>query len=257
MFVVRRQLRVSGGRSIASFSTGSIIHKKQDSVKFTSPQEHIEEQKLNKVAEQQYQQTLLQEDFEYNPKYVSESKVNPITGRPIPINVELLKYKPITLKPTHGNEVATIKFRGYEEDSLIRAGEFALRSAFYLGIPTSNLTSLKTEKRLYTVIKSPFAQAKTKQNFHRVTFNKTITAFDANPEVIDLWLSYINKHSIEGVKYEAKMITNESLDFSKELQSLDEIELSSTYNELNDPIGNKVKELLQSDNFKQFLKESK
>ncbi|KAK6205643.1 mitochondrial ribosomal protein S10 [Scheffersomyces amazonensis] len=253
--IVRRQM---ARPSMRSFMTSSIWNQKSETnVNFKSPEEYIEQQKINRIEEQQYRQTLLGEKFEYNPKYLSETKTDAISGRPIPINVELLKYKPLRLEPTEGNEIATIKLQGYDENSLIRAGEFALRAAFYLGIPTSPLNTLKTEKRLYTVIKSPFAQAKTKQNFHRTTFKKSLIAYDADPEVIDLWLSYINKYKIEGVQYAASITTTETLEFSKQLENLKEIEFPQAYDEMNDPIANKVKDLLKSDTFKKYLNESK
>ncbi|KAK6459763.1 mitochondrial ribosomal protein S10 [Scheffersomyces xylosifermentans] len=257
--VIRRSFGTFSPVYNSSSSGPETTSDDKKSAKFSTPQEYIEQKKLERAQEEIFQQNLLEEEFKYQPKYISPNEVDPITGRPIPINVELLKYKPLNLPKTHGHEVAKLKFRGYNEDSLIRAAEFAARSAYYLGIPTNKITSLKTEKRLYTVIKSPFAQAKTKQNFHRTTFNKELVAFDANPEVLDLWLSFVNKHAIEGVEYKASMTTHESLDYNKQIDALaaDEFELPQAYEGTTDPVAKKVEELLKSDTFKQFLEEKK
>ncbi|EAZ63660.2 Mitochondrial ribosomal protein S10 [Scheffersomyces stipitis CBS 6054] len=244
-------------RQFSSFTP--VFKEAGQSEKFSTPQEYVEHKKKADLEEQAYRHNLLQNEFKYEPKYISANEVDPVTGRPVPINVELLKYKPLQLKQTHGHEVAKIKFRGYDEDNLIRAGEFATRSAYYLGIPTSKLTTKKTEKRLYTVIKSPFAQAKTKQNFHRTTFNKELVAYDANPEILDLWLSFINKYAIEDVSYKATMTTSESLDYNKEMDALasEDYTLPNAYNDITDPVAKKVEELLKSDTFKKLLEEEK
>jgi len=242
-----------GGSASRSLSTG--LFRFQKASKFVSPQQFVDNKASEQADHEQFTQSMLAKSFEYDPKCLSDSTVNPVTNRPIPLNVELLKFKPINLPQTHGHQVAQIKFRGYDEDTLIRAGEFVARSAYYFGIATSKLTSLKTEKRLYTVIKSPFAQAKSKENFHRTTFNKVITAYDANPEVIDLWLSYVNKYAFDGVQYKATITTHESLDFSAQLDDLSpqNVSMPQAYTDTSDPIAAKVNELLKSDTFKDLL----
>ena len=150
--------------------------------------------------------------------------------------------------------MATLTIRGYDEDNLIRVGEFALRTAYYMGIPMSPLMALKTEKRLYTVIKSPFAQAKTKQNFHRVTYKKKLVAYDANPEIIDLWLSYINKNKFTDVEYKATVSSYESLNYHEELKSLKEFNLPDAYEGIEDPVAKKVQNYLNLSHSKTFVK---
>lgn len=225
---------------------------------FLTPNEFVQKKRQEEVEDLQFKQSLLQDQLEYNPKTITSNKLEKESNRPVPLNVELLKYKPIRLPQTHGHEVAELKFRGYEEEELIRASEFAARAAFFLGIPCSPVKSLKTEKRLYTVIKSPFAQAKTKENFHRVTYNRKLTAYDANPEVVDMWLSYVNKHAFDKVKYLAQIQTKEQLDFVETLDKLTskDMKLPEAYSsDSSDPIAAKVQELLKSDTFKKFFDE--
>lgn len=229
---------------IRLFSTRSRVFK-------LSPNEYMDKVKQEKIENEQFKQALSQDQQEYNPQILSSHNLT--NKRPTPINVELLKYKPLRLPKTHGDEVATLTLRGYEEEELIRLGEFALRTAYYMGIPMSPLETLKTDKRLYTVIKSPFAQAKTKQNFHRITYNKKLVAYDANPEIIDLWLSYLNKYKFPNVEYKATVVSYESLNYADELKTLNEFKLPEAYEGLEDPVANKVQELLNSSSFKDHL----
>ncbi|ODV79401.1 mitochondrial ribosomal protein S10 [Suhomyces tanzawaensis NRRL Y-17324] len=248
---------IKRGLTTSTATLQNIAKGSQKSKKFLTPEELTQAKQSEQVEEAIYQEGLLNGEFKYVPRYLSANKVDPVTSRPVPINVELLKYKPITLPQTHGHQVAKLDLKGYDEDNLIRASEFAARAAYYLGIPTSKVTTKKTEKRLYTVIKSPFAQAKTKQNFHRVTYHREIVAYDANPEVVDLWLSLINKHALRDVDYKGTVTTYEALDFNQQLDQLTEkeVKLPEAYDDVNDPIAAKVQELLKSDTFKKFLKE--
>lgn len=227
----------------------------QNSQKFLTPTELVEQKRAQEAEDQSFRQSLLQDSLEYTPKLIPENVIDPVSKRPVPLNVELLNYKPIRLPQTHGHEVAHLKFRGYDEKALIRASEFAARAAFYLGIPCSPVKKMKTEKRLYTVIRSPFAQAKSKENFHRVTFNKQLIAYDANPEVVDLWLSYVNKNAFEQVNYLVQVHTREGTDFAEQLEKLtsEDMKLPEAYADTTDAVAARVAELLKSDTFKQYL----
>lgn len=230
----------------------------KSSKKFLSPDQYVAKVAEEKAQNEQFHQLLLAENYEYQPKILKTSHITTNSNQPIPLNVELLQYKPLRLPQTHGHKVAQISFKGYDNDDLLRASEFAARAAFYLGIPCSKIEMKKTEKRLYTIIRSPFAQAKSKENWWRVTYHQELNAFDTNPEVLDLWISYINKNAIEGVKYEAQIHTQESLDFAENLAKLEakDIKLSSAYSEgSEDPVSKKVQELLSSDEFKNALQQ--
>ncbi|RCK64433.1 37S ribosomal protein S10, mitochondrial [Candida viswanathii] len=230
---------------IRGFSTRTRVFK-------ISPAQYVEKVKQKKIEDAQFRESLVEGHPKYEPQLLSTHDKD---GKPFPLNVELLKYKPLRLPKTHGHEVATLTMKGYDDDDLIRMGEFAMRAAYFLGIPMSGLTPLKTQKRLYTVIKSPFAQAKTKQNFHRVTYARKLIAYDANPDVIDLWLSYINRYKFADIEYSASLMSHEPLNYVDELAKLDEFKLPEAYNGIEDPVAKKVESLLKSDKFKKYLKE--
>lgn len=220
--------------------------------KFLTPEQLVQKRADERENSAAFVASLRLHKEEYAPKTLGEDSVNAKTGRPVPLNVRLLQYKPMQLPQTHGVRVATVDFRGYDESELFRAGEFAARAAYFLGIPCKRLKKLKTEKRLYTVIRSPFAQAKSKENFHRITYNRRLEAFDANAELVDLWLSYINKHAIDKVEYSVKIFAHEPLDFAAKLDTA-EMALPEEYASGEDPVGQKVAELLQSESFKKHL----
>ena len=233
--------------------------EKRSAKKFSTPQELVEKRKAEELESQQFSENLLNKKFEFEPKILQPNVTNDVTKRPLPINVELLKYKPLKLTPTHGHKVAEIKFSGYEEREVLRMAEFSARAAFYLGIPASDIEKIKTEKKLYTVIRSPFAQAKSKENFFRTTYKRKLVVYDANPEVVDLWLSYINNYAPESISRQALVFTRESLDFAETMSKLgaEEISLPQAYqNNMDDPVGKKVQELLGSDAFKESMKGS-
>ncbi|RKP29130.1 ribosomal protein S10 [Metschnikowia bicuspidata] len=225
---------------------------------FLTPNQLVAKKAEEKARNEQFHESLLAEKFEYEPKILIKNPPFTNDRKPIPLNVELLQYKPLRLPQTHGHKVAELSFKGYDNDDLLRASEFAARAAFYLGIPVSKIEMKKTKKRLYTIIRSPFAQAKSKENWWRVTYHQGLTAFDANPEVIDLWISYINKNAIDGVKYEAQIPTKEALNFAEQLKNLEakDIQMLAAYTEgSEDPVSKKVQELLGSEEFKKALEE--
>lgn len=240
---------------VRTFRTGALLGNKAASKKSLTPKQLVEKTKAEAAENARFTASLLSQKTEYKPKIVTPNVVNEESKRPVPLNVELLQYKPLRLPQTHGHKVAELKFRGYQEQDILRASEFAARAAYFLGIPCSAVETLKTEKRLYTVIRSPFAQAKSKENFHRVTYNRKVTAFDANPEVVDLWLSYVNKHAVENVSYKAQVFTRELLDFADKLGKLtaNDVALPEAYADSSDPVAVKVQELLKSDAFKEHL----
>ena len=249
--------RVAGSRNFAkyAFTLKEQNPNLQGQRKYSNPEEYISQKNTEKVENEAYRKNLLGDEFRYDPRCLSEHHIDPVTKRPVPLNVRLLQYEPIQLPKTHGDEVANLVFKSYDEEKLTRASEFAARAASYLGIPCSKIKKLKTDKRLYTVIRSPFAQAKSKENFHRITYARKLEAFDATAEVVDLWLSFVNKYAIDGVQYNATFHSYESLDFNEKLDALGagDLNMPEAYSDSEDPIAKKVSEILNTDSFKQYL----
>ncbi|KZT67552.1 ribosomal protein S10 [Daedalea quercina L-15889] len=100
---------------------------------------------------------------------------------------------------THGVPVATIHFRSYHLELLNQFTHFSAHAAAALGIPISKTIGLPTERTLWTVIRGPFVHKKTQENFQRLTHKRLIKAWDADMEVIDRWVKYLEEHMLAGV----------------------------------------------------------
>ncbi|KZO97400.1 hypothetical protein CALVIDRAFT_461179, partial [Calocera viscosa TUFC12733] len=76
---------------------------------------------------------------------------------------------------------------------------FVRHSTVSLGIPSSGVRPLPTQRRLWTVIKGPFVHKKAQENFVRLTRKRAITVLDTNPQVIEMYFSYLHAHALSGV----------------------------------------------------------
>jgi small subunit ribosomal protein S10 len=100
---------------------------------------------------------------------------------------------------THGIPVATIHFRSYIPELLPLATHFATHAAAALAIPVSKVVPLPTKRSLWTVLKGPFIYKKNQENFERKVHKRYIKAWDADPEVVQKWVTYLCKHALGGV----------------------------------------------------------
>ena len=106
---------------------------------------------------------------------------------------------PYYLPKTHGIPVATFHFRSYHPKLLDFFVHFASHAATALGIPISKPVHLPTERRLWTVLRGPFVHKKSQENFERRTHKRVVKAWDANPEVVDMLVQYLQRHIAPGV----------------------------------------------------------
>ncbi|KAJ3838507.1 hypothetical protein F5878DRAFT_641938 [Lentinula raphanica] len=100
---------------------------------------------------------------------------------------------------THSIPAGSITFYSHHPKLLALFTHFASHAASSLAIPISKVIMLPTERSLWTVIRAPFAYKKSQENFERKTHKRMIKAWDADPEVIDRWVKYLEKHSMGGV----------------------------------------------------------
>lgn len=189
---------------------------------------------------------------QYSPRVYTREEVLTTTKTPFPINVELNYYAPLRHELRHGHKVAEIQFRAYDFENIEFLADFASRAAYYLNIPLSGVIPLPTRRERWTVIRAPFVHAKSKENFLRLTHKRVLKAYDATPEVVDLWVSYIAKHSNSGVGIKVSTFQREPVELAQELDktaigSLDSLAVG------NDAIGKRVKELLQDPVFKRHI----
>lgn len=52
---------------------------------------------------------------------------------------------------------------------------------------------------MWTVLKGPFVHKKNQENFERRVHKRAIKAYDADPEVVERWIKYLESHTMGGV----------------------------------------------------------
>lgn len=178
-----------------------------------------------------------------------------VHDRPMPVNVEALYHAPLKLPIEHGDLVADLQLRAYDNENLDFYSDFVLRAGYYLGMPLTGPKPLPTRRERWTVIRSPFAQAKSKENFERHTHKRLIRVWDTNPEIVQIWLSYISKHAITGVGMKCNVYQRSGL--SLNMEELGESSLPQAAEggskTIDEAVGEKVLELLNSPEFKKHL----
>ncbi|KAF8193785.1 hypothetical protein BJ912DRAFT_1057459 [Pholiota molesta] len=88
-------------------------------------------------------------------------------------------HKPFFHPRTHDIPVANIHFRSHHVRFLNLFTHFASHAASALGIPAS--------------------QVKSQENFERKVHKRAIKAWDAHPQVVQRWITYLRTHAMPGV----------------------------------------------------------
>lgn len=173
-------------------------------------------------------------------------------AKPLPVNVEAVYHASLKLPVEHGDLVADLQLRSYDNENLDFYSDFILRAGYYLGMPLTGPKPLPTRRERWTVIRSPFAHAKSKENFERHTHKRLIRVWDSNPDVVQIWLSYISKHAITGVGMKCNVYQKSPI--ALELDSDATLPQNNTpANSMDEAVGDKVLELLNSPDFKRHL----
>ncbi|OWB73215.1 hypothetical protein B5S31_g2949 [[Candida] boidinii] len=208
---------------------------------------------------------LLETLSNYKPRTTTDEIEVRDSSRPIPINTELNYYAPFKHEVKYGDLKAEVTFRCFDDRNLDFFCDFALRAAYYLGMPTTGPKPLPTRRERWTVNRAPFVNAKSKENFERRTHSRLIKVWDSNSEVVDLWLGFLKKNSVWGVGVKAHLYSDEPLQVSKLMDSLPESgkvlsDMAATLESLNkesqSPVAQRVIELLEDPLFAKHLSAS-
>ena len=129
----------------------------------------------------------------------------------VPPNVLAAFRTPLRHKPTHGIPVASLQMRSYSVRNLEFYADFAVRAAYWLGLPCSGPVPLPKKIERWTVPKSPFIFKKSMENFERITRRRLLTIYDGDPEVVEIWLAFLRKWQFYGVGMKANVWQFEGL----------------------------------------------
>jgi small subunit ribosomal protein S10 len=91
----------------------------------------------------------------------------------------------------HNVPVAIIHFRSHSPRLLHLFTHSTTHAAASLAIPVSQLVYLPMQHSLWTVPKGPLAHKKSQENFEQKVHKCAIKTWDANEQVVGLWLKYL------------------------------------------------------------------
>jgi small subunit ribosomal protein S10 len=119
--------------------------------------------------------------------------------------LQALHLKPLKREAQYGIPSCDLQLRSYSLQPLDFFCDFALRAAYYLGLPAYGPVPLPRITQRWTVPRSHFIFKKSQENFERITLRRLIQIKDGNPETVQLWLAYLRKHQYYGIGMKANM----------------------------------------------------
>ncbi|KAJ2392401.1 mitochondrial 37S ribosomal protein rsm10 [Coemansia sp. RSA 2559] len=129
----------------------------------------------------------------------------------------LYKKAPRVAK-THGIRVCRVAFHTFQLERIDFYMDFAIRAAYYLGIPIAGPVSMPINVRRWTVLKSPFVHKSSMEVFERRTHKRLMVLYDADMEVVKKWLEYINENIPVGIGMKYWLIEHETLGISEQIE---------------------------------------
>lgn len=123
----------------------------------------------------------------------------------MPRSLEALYLQPLRREAEYGVPSCDLQLRSYSVRNLEFFCDFALRAAYYLGLPAFGPVPLPRMIERWTVPKSHFIFKKSQENFERVTLRRLIQIKDGHPETVQLWLAFLQKHAYYGIGMKANV----------------------------------------------------
>lgn len=134
----------------------------------------------------------------------------------LPRSVELLYLSPLKRQAKYGVPSCDLQLRSYSVPNLEFFCDFALRAAYYLGLPASGPIPLPRITQRWTVPKSNFIHKKSQENFERITLRRLIQIKDGHPETVQIWLAFLQKYAYYGIGMKANVWEFSKLGKSRE-----------------------------------------
>ncbi|KAF4954092.1 hypothetical protein FGADI_5519 [Fusarium gaditjirri] len=141
-----------------------------------------------------------------------------------PRSIQALHLKPLKREAEHGIPSCDLQLRSFSVQPLEFFSDFALRAAYYLGLPAYGPVPLPRITERWTVPRDNFIFKKSQENFERKTLRRLIQIRDGNPETVQVWLAYLRKHQLYGVGMKANMWEFSELGVGKTMDALPDAE---------------------------------
>lgn len=163
-------------------------------------------------------QTKTPEDLDKAPASQSSltedsDEAEPYVRRPRAL--QAIYLKPLKRKAIFGVPACDLQLRSYGARHIDFFADFALRAAYYLGLPASGPVPLPRITERWTVPRSNFIFKKSQENFERITIRRLIQIQDANTESVEIWLAFLRKHAYYGIGMKANVWQYEKLGVGK------------------------------------------
>lgn len=129
----------------------------------------------------------------------------------LPRSVQAIYLKPLKRRAEYGLPTCDLQLRSYSVRNLEFVADFALRAAYYLGLPAAGPIPLPRITERWTVPRSNFIFKKSQENFERITLRRLIQIQDGHPETVEIWLAFLRKHAYYGVGMKANVWQHEEL----------------------------------------------
>ncbi|KJR88675.1 mitochondrial 37S ribosomal protein RSM10 [Sporothrix schenckii 1099-18] len=153
------------------------------------------------------------------PTKSTTTESGPTDNARVPRSVQALYLAPLRREAEYGVPSADLQLRSYSRRGLILFSDFALRAAYYLGLPAFGPVPLPRITERWTVPRSHFIHKKSQENFERITSRRLIQIRDGNPETVQIWLAFLRKHAYPGIGMKANMWEFEKLGVGKAMDA--------------------------------------
>ncbi|KAI1317628.1 hypothetical protein F5Y16DRAFT_414589 [Xylariaceae sp. FL0255] len=149
----------------------------------------------------------------------SVNEAKPTAQPRYPRSVQALYLQPLRRQAEFGVPSCDLQLRSYSIPNLEFFCDFALRAAYYLGLPAFGPVPLPKITERWTVPRSHFIFKKSQENFERITRRRLIQIRDGHPETVQVWLAFLQKHAYYGIGMKANMWEYCSLDVGKQMDA--------------------------------------
>lgn len=169
-----------------------------------------------------------------------------------PINVRAVHLRPFRRAPEVGIPVCDLQLRTYSVRGLLLFSDFAVRAAYYMGLPARGPVPLPRITERWTVPRANFIFKKSQENFERITLRRLIQIQDGHPDVVKAWLAFLQKHAYHGIGMKANIYEFESLESA--CRAGYDLEQSDFSRRREGPMLEKVNEILAGKGYKEAMR---
>ncbi|KAH7308242.1 ribosomal protein S10 domain-containing protein [Stachybotrys elegans] len=174
-----------------------------------------------------------------------------------PRSLQALHLQPLQRTAEYGIPSCDLQLRSFSLQPLDFFADFALRAAYYLGLPAFGPVPLPRITQRWTVPRDHFIFKKSQENFERVTLRRLIQIKDGDPETVQVWLAYLRKHQFYGVGMKANMWEFSKLGVGRDMEKQDAQSIEGPWSQVGQTrtlgTAEKVAELLSSRRIKQAV----